>query len=110
MFFQGLAAALLAATLFDVGIALQALEARRAPKSLGLKVGLLGALLRRPLWLLGAARGVLGIVPQLFALAHAPFAVVQTALTAGLTLLLFTAARYLDEPLNRAAVTGVGLL
>ena len=110
MFLLGLAAAIGAAILFNVGIALQALEARRAPKSLSLKVGLLGHLLQRPLWLLGAALGIIGFGPQLVALAYAPFAVVQTALTAGLVLLLFIAMRYLDEHVDRTALIGVGLL
>jgi drug/metabolite transporter (DMT)-like permease len=110
MFLLGLAAAIVAAILFNVGIALQAIEARRSPKSLGLKVGLLGHLLRRPVWLLGAALGIVGIGPQLVALAYAPFAVVQTALTAGLVLLLFIAMRYLGEHVDRPALIGVGLL
>jgi drug/metabolite transporter (DMT)-like permease len=110
MFLLGLAAAIVAAILFNVGIALQAIEARRSPKSLGLKVGLLGHLLRRPLWLLGGALGIIGFGPQLIGLAYAPFAVVQTALTAGLALLLFIASRYLDERVDRIALTGVALL
>src|SRR5882724_2616004 len=57
----GLAAALVASVLFNVGMALQALEARRAPRSLALKGSLLLSLLRRPLWVLGSALGVLGI-------------------------------------------------
>lgn len=109
-FLLGLAAAIAAAILFNLGIALQAIEARKSPKSLGLKVGLLGHLLRRPLWLLGAALGVVGFGPQLIALAYAPFAVVQTALTAGLVLLLFIAVRYLDEHVDRMALIGVALL
>jgi drug/metabolite transporter (DMT)-like permease len=110
MFLLGLAAAIVAAILFNVGIALQAIEARRSPKSLGLKVGLLGHLLRRPLWLLGGALGIIGFGPQLIGLAYAPFAVVQTALTAGLALLLFIASRYLGERVDRIALTGVALL
>jgi drug/metabolite transporter (DMT)-like permease len=110
MFAFGLAAATLAAVLFNVGIALQAIEARRAPRSLGLKVGLLGHLLRRPWWLLGAALGIIGIGPQLVALAYAPFAVVQTTLTGGLALLLVIAVRYLGERVDRTALLGVGLL
>jgi drug/metabolite transporter (DMT)-like permease len=110
MFLLGLAAAIVAAILFNVGIALQAIEARRSPKSLGLKVGLLGHLLRRPLWLLGGALGIIGFGPQLIGLAYAPFAVVQTALTAGLALLLFIAMRYLGERVDRIALTGVALL
>jgi drug/metabolite transporter (DMT)-like permease len=110
MFLLGLAAAIVAAILFNVGIALQAIEARRSPKSLGLKVGLVGHLLRRPLWLLGGALGIIGFGPQLIGLAYAPFAVVQTALTAGLALLLFIATRYLGERVDRIALTGVALL
>jgi drug/metabolite transporter (DMT)-like permease len=110
MFLLGLAAAIVAAILFNVGIALQAIEARRSPKSLGLKVGLLGHLLRRPLWLLGGVLGIIGFGPQLIGLAYAPFAVVQTALTAGLALLLFIATRYLGERVDRIALTGVALL
>jgi drug/metabolite transporter (DMT)-like permease len=110
MFLPGLAAAIWAAILFNVGIALQAIEARRAPKSLGLKVGLVGHLLQRPLWLLGAALGIVGFGPQLVALAYAPFAVVQTTLTAGLALLLFIATRFLGEHVGRAALAGVGLM
>jgi drug/metabolite transporter (DMT)-like permease len=110
MFLLGLAAAIIAAILFNVGIALQAIEARRSPKSLSLKVGLVGYLLQRPLWLLGAALGIVGFGPQLVGLAYAPFAVVQTALTAGLALLLFIAVRYLGEHVDRTALVGVALL
>ena len=110
MFLLGLAAAIVAAILFNVGIALQAIEARRSPKSLSLKVGLVGYLLQRPLWLLGAALGIVGFGPQLVGLAYAPFAVVQTALTAGLDLLLFIAVRYLGEHVDRTALVGVALL
>ena len=110
MFFYGLAAAIVAAVLFNVGIALQAIEARRTPKSLSLKAGMLTFLLRRKLWVLGAALGIVGIGPQLVALANAPFAVVQTALTGGLVVLLFIAMRYLDEHVDRIALIGIALL
>src|SRR4051812_30795130 len=80
----GLLAALAASTLFNIGMALQALEARAAPRSLALEASLLLRLLRRPLWLVGSALGVLGIAPQVVALAYAPFVVVQTALAMGL--------------------------
>jgi drug/metabolite transporter (DMT)-like permease len=110
MFVAGLVAALVAAALFNIGVALQALEARKAPKKLGLKVGIIGHLLRRPLWLLGIALEFLGLIPQLLALAWAPFAVVQTALAAGLALLLFIGARYLGERVDGRALVGVALL
>jgi drug/metabolite transporter (DMT)-like permease len=110
MFFGGLGAALVAAGLFNVGVALQAVEARKAPKRLGLKVGILGHLLRRPLWLLGVALGLVGIAPQVLALAWAPFAVVQTALAAGIVLLVFIGVRFLGERVGRRTLAGVGLL
>lgn len=110
MFLYGLAAAIVAAVLFNVGIALQAIEARRTPKKLSLKAGMLTFLLRRKLWLLGAALGIVGIGPQLVALSNAPFAVVQTALTGGLVVLLFIAMRYLNERLDLFSLSGIGLL
>jgi hypothetical protein len=109
-FLCGLVAAIVAAIFFNVGIALQAIEARRAPPELRLRVGILGHLLQRPIWLLGAVLGIVGIAPQLIALAYAPFAVVQTALTAGLAILLLIAARYLHEPVGHRAWSGVALL
>lgn len=110
MFFAGLGAALVAASLFNIGIALQAIEARKSPKKLGLKVGIIGHLLRRPLWLLGLVLGIVGIGPQLLALGWAPFAVVQTALAAGIVLLVFIGVRYLGEQVDRRTLIGVGLL
>ena len=106
----GLAAALAAAILFNVGVALQALEARKTPRSAALRIGLLRRLLQRPLWLLGTALELVGIIPQLVALAYAPFEVVQTALTAGLVLLLAIGVRYLGERVDRTAAAGVALL
>lgn len=117
MFLLGLAAALVASALFNLGVALQAVEARREPKALGLRLSLLGHLLRRRLWLLGAALGLLGVGPQVIALATAPFAVVQPALAAGLLLLLAIGTRMLREPVRAptwlgvvAIIVGVGLV
>jgi drug/metabolite transporter (DMT)-like permease len=103
----GLAAALLASALFNVGIALQGLEARDAPKSLGLRVGLLTRLLRRRRWLLGLALGFVGVVPQVYALSVAPFVLVQPALAAGLLLLLAIGSTHFHEPVGRWEVVGV---
>lgn len=110
MFVIGLGSALGSSVLFNVGIALQAIEARSQPKSLGLKLGLLGKLLRRPLWLLGTALGVVGIGPQVVAVAYAPFSVVQTALAAGLILLLVVGVKYLGEDVGWEAIVGVLLI
>src|SRR5439155_1420740 len=106
MFAFGLGAALLASALFNVGIALQGLEARAAPTRLGLRLGLLARLLRRPRWILGLILGLVGIGPQVVALAEAPFVVVQPALAVGLLLLLLLGAKLFPERVR--AGEGVG--
>src|SRR5205807_10411826 len=88
VFALGLAAALAASVLFNVGVALQALDAREAPKDEGLRLSLLKRLVRRRRWLLGFALGGLGFPLEVLAFADAPFVVVQPALAAGLVLLL----------------------
>jgi len=113
----GTAAAVFASVLFNAGIVLQALEARREPPELGLRLALLVALLRRWRWLLGFALGVIGILPQVVALQLAPFVVVQPALTVGLLLVLAVAVRTLDERVGArewiavvAIIAGVALV
>jgi len=96
--------------LFNVGIALQALEARDTSRSLSLRVGLLAPLLQRPLWVLGLVLGLVGVAPQVAAFAWAPFALVQTLVAAGLVLLLAIAARRLGERVTASAVAGVALI
>lgn len=117
MFLLGLAAALLASAMFNVGAALQALEARGQPRALALRLSLLGRLLRRKLWLLGLGLGLLGVVPQALAFAWAPFVVVQPALVVGLLLLLAIGRRRLGERVTAptwvgtvAIVAGVALV
>ena len=117
MLLLGLAAALLASAMFNVGAALQAVEARDQPPSLGLRLSLIGRLLRRRLWLVGFALGLLGLAPQVLALGWAPFVVVQPALVAGLLLLLVIGRRRLGERVPPqswlgvvAIVVGVGLI
>jgi len=107
MFAFGLGAALLASALFNVGIALQGLEARAAPTRLGLRLGLLARLLRRPRWILGLILGLVGIGPQVVALAEAPFVVVQPALAVGLLLLLLLGAKLFHERVGAGEVIGV---
>jgi multidrug transporter EmrE-like cation transporter len=100
MFLVGIVCALGASLLFYAGIALQALEARKAPRGRGLKLSLLGVLLQKPLWVLGLLLGLLGVLPQVVALATAPFVVVQPLLAVGLLLLLFVGTRLFDEPVE----------
>jgi drug/metabolite transporter (DMT)-like permease len=110
MFAFGLLAALAASLLFNAGMALQALEARRTPRELALKPSLLGRLLRRPLWLVGSVLGLVGIAPQVAALAWAPFVVVQTALAAGLLVLLVLGVRTLHERVSWWEIGGVAAM
>ena len=107
VFVAGLLAALLASALFNLGIALQALEARNAPAKLSLRVSLLTRLLKRPRWLLGCGLGLAGIGPQVLALAIAPFVVVQTALAVGLLLLLWIGSRHLHEHVGAVEIAAV---
>ena len=110
MFALGLAAALVASALFNIGIALQGIEARSAPKQLGLRVGLLTRLFRRKRWVLGWVLGVVGIAPQVLAFAAAPFVVVQTLLASGLLILLFIGSRLFDEHVDWVEITGVSAI
>jgi drug/metabolite transporter (DMT)-like permease len=107
MFAAGIAAALLASAFFNVGVALQGIEARETPRELGLRLGLLTLLLRRKLWLLGLALGFIGVAPQVYALAHVPFVVVQPALTSGLLILLFIGSRVFGERVGPVEIAGV---
>jgi drug/metabolite transporter (DMT)-like permease len=103
----GLLAALLASALFNIGIALQGIEARSTPKRLSLSVGLLTRLLRRKRWVVGWVLGIVGIAPQVLALAWAPFVVVQPALASGLLILLFIGSRMFGEHVTLVEVAGV---
>ena len=110
MFWIGLTAALVASALFNVGIALQGLEARGAPKKLSLRVSLLTLLFRRKRWVIGWVLGVVGIAPQVLAFADAPFVVVQPALASGLLILLFIGSRMFDEHVDWVEVVGVSAI
>lgn len=107
MFYVGAAAALVASAMFNIGLALQALEARKAPRSLDLRLSLVWRLLRRPRWLLGQGLGTVGIGPQVYALSLAPFVVVQPLLAVGLLLLLAIGAEVFDEPVGALGYVGV---
>jgi drug/metabolite transporter (DMT)-like permease len=106
----GILAACGASALYDVGLALQALDAREAPAGEELRPTLIARLVRRPRWLLGTGLTLLGWPLQAAALLIAPLTVVQPALAFGLTLLLVIGARHLDERVGArevAAVAGI---
>jgi drug/metabolite transporter (DMT)-like permease len=106
----GIAAAAGASTLYSLGIAVQALDARETDVAHGLKVKLIGVLLQRRRWLAGTGMTVLGWPLQLLALSFAPLVVVQPALAAGLIALLLVAQGMLGEkagPREIAAVAAI---
>jgi drug/metabolite transporter (DMT)-like permease len=103
----GIASACGASSLYNVGLALQALDAREAPAEEGLRPTLLARLLRSRRWLLGTALNLLGWPLQALALLLAPLTVVQPSLAFGLTLLLVIGARHLDEHVGLREVCAV---
>ena len=97
----GIAAAVGASTLYSLGIALQAMDARESPQDEHLRPILVGRLLRRARWLAGTGLSVLGWPLQVLALLLAPLLVVQPALAGGLLVLLLLGERMLGEPAGR---------
>jgi drug/metabolite transporter (DMT)-like permease len=110
MLTAGLIAGIVASVLFNLGIALQAIEARRAPREAGLRASLIWGLLHRRLWVTGLGIEWLGVPLEILAFAWAPFVVVQPLLACGLLVLLAVARRLLGEMPSREALTGVALI
>src|SRR5438067_2293216 len=103
----GMAAAVAASAMYNVAIALQALEARDVPAEHGLRPSLLLQLVRRRRWLAGAALNLLGWPMQTVALLAAPLTVVQPCLAAGLLLLLAIGTRMLHERVGRREILSI---
>lgn len=97
----GIGAAVGASALYSLGIALQAMDAKQAPREEHLRLALAWGLIRRARWLLGTGLSVLGWPLQVVALLLAPLVVVQPALAAGLLVLMFLAERMLHERAGR---------
>jgi hypothetical protein len=97
----GIGAAVGASTLYSLGIALQAMDAKEAPHSEHLRLALARRLVRRARWQLGTGLSILGWPLQIVALLLAPLVVVQPALAAGLLVLMFLAQRMLHEHAGR---------
>jgi drug/metabolite transporter (DMT)-like permease len=106
----GIAAACAASSLYDIGLALQALDAREAPASEGLRATLLARLIRRRRWLVGTGLNLAGWPLQAVALLLAPLTVVQPALAFGLVPLLFVGVRHLDERVGPREVAAVAAI
>jgi drug/metabolite transporter (DMT)-like permease len=103
----GAGAACAASWLYNAGVALQALEARRVPGEHGLRASLIARLARRPGWLVGTALGLVGWPLQAAALLLAPLTVVQPGLAFGLIVLLVLGASRLGERVGARDVAAV---
>jgi drug/metabolite transporter (DMT)-like permease len=103
----GVLCAVASSALFNVGIALQALEARAAPREEGLRLALLLDLLRRRRWIAGLLLGALGVPLEVLAFSWAPFVVVEPLLASGLLVLLAIGARVLGERPGASVIAGV---
>jgi hypothetical protein len=97
----GIAAAVGASTLYSLGIALQAHDAKETSHDEHLHPALVVGLIRRSRWLLGTGMSILGFPLQILALQLAPLVVVQPTLAAGLLVLLVAAERMLGEHAGR---------
>jgi hypothetical protein len=106
----GIAAAVGASTLYSLGIALQAMDAKQAPHEEHLRLALAWGLARRARWLAGTGMSILGWPLQVVALLLAPLVVVQPALAAGLLVLMFLAERMLGEHAGRHEYVAMGAI
>lgn len=107
----GFLAACTASTFFALSVVLQAREARAVPSEHGLRLSLLGRLVRRPRWVAATALAVLAWPLQTAALLVLPLTVVQPIDAAGLLVLLPLGARVLGERVGRRErVAAVGIV
>src|SRR5690349_5443379 len=97
MVLVGILSALAASALFNLGIGVQALDAREAPKHEALRLSLIRRLLQKRRWVLGFLIAGLGFPLEVLAFAKAPFVVVMPLLASGLLLLLVLGMRMLGE-------------
>jgi drug/metabolite transporter (DMT)-like permease len=111
---DGVAAAVVASCLYNLAVVVQKSQAEIVAET---GVAILGPLMARPLWLLGVAIQVVGLVFHGFALTEAPVTVVQPIIASGIAFLVLFAALILRErPSAREllgmllAVSGVSLL
>src|ERR1700722_9335890 len=97
----GILAAIGASVFYSLGIALQAMDAKEAPREEHLRLALVWGLVKRGRWMLGTGLSILGWPLQVIALLLAPLVVVQPALAGGLLVLMFLAQRMLGEHAGR---------
>lgn len=103
----GLVSASVASVLFDLGVTLQALEARVTARAHALRPSLIGRLARSRRWLLGTLLAGSGWPFHVAALMLAPLTVVQPMLAVGLLLLLVLGDRMLGERVGAREIVAV---
>jgi len=106
----GIVAAVGASLLYNVSIALQALEVREVPGEHSLRLSLIGRLLRNRRWLGATALGLAGWPLEIVALLLAPLTVVQPCIASGLILLLWLGATRLGERPGRREALAVAAI
>ena len=106
----GIVCAVGASLLYNLSIALQALEVRETSTDHALRVSLLGRLLRNRRWLGATVLGFLGWPLEIVALLLAPLTVVQPCLASGLVLLLVLGVTKLGEKPGRREYMAVGAI
>jgi drug/metabolite transporter (DMT)-like permease len=99
-----------ASTLYSLGIAVQALDARDTTSDQALRLTLLATLFTRMRWVLGTGMTVLGWPLQILALSYVPLVVVQPTLASGLLVLLLVGERVLGERPGRRELAAVGAI
>ena len=104
---SGLLLALAAALAFECAFVLQALAVREVPLMVRPGAGALRRLAARPRWAAGILLGLAGFALQVLALRHAPLALVQPVLAAGLLLLLGFSVVVLHEHVGVREVAAV---
>jgi drug/metabolite transporter (DMT)-like permease len=108
--FIGIALAAGASTLYSLGIAVQALDARDTAHEHALRISLLTDLVTRVRWLFGTGMTVLGWPLQILALPYAGLVVVQPTLALGLVVLLLVGERILGERPGRRELLAVAAI
>ena len=99
-----------ASTLYSLGIAVQALDARDTSAEHALRISLLTHLVTRARWLFGTGMTAIGWPLQILALSYVPLVVVQPALASGLLVLLLVGERMLGESPGRRELLAVGAI
>jgi drug/metabolite transporter (DMT)-like permease len=99
-----------ASTLYSLGIAVQALDARVASTDQALRITLLAHLFTRVRWVLGTSMTVLGWPLQILALSYVGLVVVQPTLALGLLALLAVGERVLGERPGRRELLAVAAI